>query len=42
MSLFEQLAVRENIMNNASKPYQIYRAIQETPYASSKMFIYLP
>ena len=39
---FEQVAVRENIINNASQPYQINRAIQETPYASSKMFIYLP
>ena len=41
-TFFEQVAVRENIMNNASTPDQIHTAFQETPYASSKMFIYLP
>ena len=39
---FEQVAVRKNIINKVNIPYQIYRASQETPYASSKMFTYLP
>ena len=42
MNRFEQIAIRENIINNASYTYQIYGSFQETPYASSKMIIYLP
>ena len=36
-NLFEKVAERKNIIFS----YQLYRAIQETPYATSKMFIYL-
>ena len=42
VKLFGQAAVRENIIGNQHIPLQVDTAVQETPYASSKMFIYLP
>ena len=42
MNFFEQIAIRKNIISNISTPFQVHTALQETPYASSKMFIYLP
>ena len=42
MDRFEQIAVRENIISNINSPLQVHTAVQKTPYASSKMFIYLP
>ena len=41
MNFFEQVAVLENIISNTSTPFQVHTALQETPYASSKMFVYL-
>ena len=40
MKFFEQVAVTEKIISNGSTQNQIHTTFQETPYASSKMFIY--
>ena len=42
MNSLKQIAMRKNIISNISTPFIVHTALQETPYASSKMFIYLP